>query len=82
MKNFFITSVTIICLLFISLNGYSQTTTDKYKIELKLLTPTISLSGDKSNLVFTVTVTNLTSKPVDFGSTLHYGYKKYNNQDL
>ena len=82
MKNFFITSVTIICLLFISLNGYSQTTTDKYKIELKLLTPTISLSGDKSNLVFTVTVTNLTSKPVDFGSTLHYGYKKYNNQDF
>jgi len=72
---------TIISFVLISFSGISQTATPKYKIELKLMTPEISLTSDRSNIVFVVTVTNLTNKPVQFGSTLHYGYKKYNDQD-
>ncbi len=81
MKTFFIASAAILSLALISPGGYSQTTGDKYKIELKLLTPQLSLSSEKTNLVFVVTVTNQTQKPVEFGSTLHYGYKKFHSAD-
>ena len=81
MKISIIKSVVLIGLTIATLNGYSQSQPDKYKIELKLLTPELSLSSDRTNLVFVVTVTNLGTKPVEFGSTLHYGYKKFSSQD-
>jgi len=81
MKISIVKSVALLGLTIATFNGYSQSQTDKYKIELKLLTPELSLSSDRTNLVFVVTVTNLGKNPVEFGSTLHYGYKKFNSQD-
>ncbi len=76
-----ITTTAIISSILASSIGYAQAKTDKYKIELKNMTPQISLSSEHTNLVLQVTVTNLTTKPVEFGSVLHYGYKKYHGQD-
>ncbi len=81
MKTAITYSLAIISLMLISSIGYTQSKPDKYKIELKNMTPQLSLSSDRTNLVIVVTVTNLTNKPVEFGSTLHYGYKKFNSQD-
>ena len=79
MRSHFTRSAAIISLMLISSIAYSQS--PKYKIELKNLTPQLSLSSDRTNLVFTVTVTNLSKTPVEFGSILHYGYKKFHSAD-
>ena len=77
MKNIFAASLFAISCLFFSSTLLAQTAAskDRYKIDLKLMTPKLSLGGESSNLVFVVTVTNLASKPEAFGSSLHYGYK-------
>src|ERR1700745_1329378 len=80
-----ITYSTLLFLFIIFINvpfsGYSQTKNDKYKIELKLMTPQINLNSDYTNLVIVVSVHNLGGKPEAFGTSLHYGYKKYHTQD-
>jgi hypothetical protein len=53
-----------------------------YTIELKILRPEINLTGENSNIIFTVTVVNHASQPVDFGYTLDYGYKKFHSHDF
>ena len=75
--------VAIIGFSFIAMpfNGLGQAKADKYKIDLKLMTPKISLGGESTNMVFVVTVTNQGSKPEAFGAALHYGYKKFHSQD-
>ncbi len=76
-------------LLFISLlcfaaaaHCYGQQKDPKYTIELKLLRSHISLTEDTSNLIFTVTVVNHTGNHEDFGTVIHYGYKKFHTHDF
>ena len=59
-----------------------QATQANYTIEFKLLRQEINLTGENSNVIFTVTVVNHDSKPVDFGYTLDYGYKKFHSHDF
>ncbi len=61
--------------------SYGQKSNPDYTIELKNLRPTISLNSDTSNLIFIVTVVNHTGKRQDFGTVMHYGYKKFHSFD-
>ena len=70
-----------ILLCFTVVNSFGQKSNPDYSIELKNLRPVISLTADTSNLIFIVTLVNHTGKRQDFGTVMHYGYKKFHSFD-